>query len=216
MKRPALALVTAATIALSLTACSSDNADTDAAATTAAETTAAATSAAEESTEASASTSSAMKDEKMGEGEVHLHDGTMRAKAAADAEGGSTMTAIFGVLENHRDEDVTLIGFTTSLGDATYEIHEVVNGVMQEKPDGITIPAGGQVELKPGGEHLMIMGYEPEVAAGETVDVTLLLSDGTTAEVKDVAVRTMLPGDEDYGDLGHGEHGGMDHSEHKH
>ena len=213
MKRPALALVTAATIALSLTACSSDNADTDPAATTAATTAAGSTKA---STEASASTSAAEKDEKMGEGEVHLHDGTVRAKAAADAEDGSDMTAIFGVLENHRDEDVTLTGFTTSLGEATYEIHEVVNGVMQEKPDGITIPAGGQVELKPGGEHLMIMGYEPEVAAGETVDVTLLLSDGTTAEVKDVAVRTMLPGDEDYGDLGHGEHGGMDHSEHKH
>ena len=216
MKRPALAIVTAATIALSLTACSSDNADTGAAATTAAESSAATAAATSETTEASASTSAAEKEEKMGEGEVHLHDGTMRAKAAADAEGGSAMTAIFGVLENHRGEDVTLTGFTTSLGDAMYEIHEVVNGVMQEKPGGITIPAGGQVELKPGGEHLMIMGYEPEIAAGETVDVTLEFADGTTAEVKDVAVRTMLPGDEDYGDLGHGEHGGMDHSEHKH
>ena len=151
-------------------------------------------------------------------GVVTLEQGAVRAKAAKDAADGSDMTAIFGTLHNNSDKDITVVGFTTSLGEASYQIHEVVDGVMRQKDGGFDIPAGGTHELAPGGDHFMVMDYAPAIEAGDTIDVTLLLEGGATATVSDVAVRTMLPGDESYGDLGehagHAEH--ADQVEHKH
>ena len=74
------------------------------------------------------------------------------------------------------------------------------------KDGGFDVPAGGTHEVGPGGDHFMVMDYEPAIEAGDTIDVTLLLEGGATATVSDVAVRTMLPGDESYGDLGEHDH----------
>ncbi|QYH19644.1 copper chaperone PCu(A)C [Corynebacterium aquatimens] len=165
-------------------------------------------------------TGAAAADEKHthGDADVMFDGATIRAKAAADTPDGTDMTAIFGTLHNHTDKDVTLSGFTTSLGDASYEIHEVVDGVMREKTGGTVIPAGGSYEFKPGADHLMIMGYTPEIAAGDTVDVTLNFADGSEVVVPDVAVRTMLPGDESYGEDGNlqGHQHGAEHEGRKH
>ena len=157
----------------------------------------------------------------LGNGAVTLEQGAVRAKAAKDAADGSDMTAIFGTLHNNSDKDITVVGFTTSLGEASYQIHEVVDGVMRQKDGGFDIPAGGTHELAPGGDHFMVMDYETAIEAGDTIGVTLLLEGGATATVSDVAVRTMLPGDESYGDLGeHADHAEQadhaDHAEHKH
>lgn len=143
---------------------------------------------------------------------VTLESGAVRAKAAKDAADGSDMTSIFGTLHNNTDKDITVVGFTTSLGEADYQIHEVVDGMMRQKDGGFDIPAGGTHELAPGGDHFMVMGYAPAIEAGDTIDLTLLLEGGDTLTVPDIAVRTMLPGDESYGDLG--EH--ADQAEHKH
>lgn len=139
----------------------------------------------------------------------------MRAKAGEGEPDGNDMTPIFGTLRNTTDQDLHVVGFTTSLGDASYEIHEVVDGVMRQKEGGFDIPAGGTHELAPGGDHFMIMEYADKIPAGSAIDVTLLLDDGTTSVVPDVAVRTMLPGDEGYGDEGYGDDGQVqDHSQH--
>lgn len=113
------------------------------------------------------------------------------------------MTSIFGTLRNHTDREITVSGFTTSLGGSMNQIHEVKDGVMQEKTGGITIPAEGSHELEPGGDHLMVMDYAAPIRAGETLTLTLELSDGSTVEIPDLAVRTMLAGEEDYGDQAH-------------
>lgn len=47
---------------------------------------------------------------------ITLENGTVRAKADASAEHGNDMTAIFGTLRNHTDHEVTVEGFSTSLG----------------------------------------------------------------------------------------------------
>ena len=140
---------------------------------------------------------------------VTLESGAVRAKAAKDAANGSDMTSIFGTLHNNTDKDITVVGFTTSLGEADYQIHEVVDGMMRQKDGGFDIPAGGTHELAPGGDHFMVMSYAPAIEAGDTIDLTLLLEGGDTLTVPDIAVRTMLPGGESYGDLG-------DHAEHQH
>ncbi|WIM73552.1 copper chaperone PCu(A)C [Corynebacterium suedekumii] len=94
-----------------------------------------------------------------------------------------------------------MTGFTSDV-EGTYEIHEVVDGVMQEKEGGITIPAGGSHEMTPGNDHMMILDHPAEIPAGDVVDLTIELGNGGTLEVEDVAVRTMNPGDEDYGEDG--------------
>lgn len=57
------------------------------------------------------------------------------------------------------------------------EIHEMKmdGGVMKMRPlpDGLEIPAGGEVKLERGGNHLMFMKLEVQLKEGETRKVTL-------------------------------------------
>lgn len=57
------------------------------------------------------------------------------------------------------------------------EMHEsmMMNGVamMHPRPGGAAVPAGGKLEFKPGGWHLMLIGLKKPLKAGETVPVTL-------------------------------------------
>ena len=57
------------------------------------------------------------------------------------------------------------------------EIHETtMDGDvmhMQQVSGGIEIPANGQVELKPGGLHVMLIGLTRDLNPGETFPVTL-------------------------------------------
>ncbi len=126
-------------------------------------------------------------------------------------EKDSDMTAIFGTLHNNTDKDINVVGFSSSVKAKHYEIHEVVDGVMQEKEGGFDIPAGESIELAPGGFHFMLMGVTEPVMAGETATLTLELADGSSVELGDIPVRTIGAGDEDYGDM---DHGSMDHAEH--
>lgn len=195
MNRRVLAACAAGALALSLTACANEE-----------------TTTATDATGATAAADAA---------DVDFLNATVRAKNAADAPDGNDMTSIFGTLQNNTGNDIELTGFSTSLGEASYEIHEVVDGVMQQKEGGIIIPAGKSHELKPGADHFMVMDYAPEIPAGDAVTVTLEFADGSTAEIKDIAVRTMLPGDESYGEDGelqghqHGaEHDGSEGHDH--
>ncbi|MEX3503881.1 copper chaperone PCu(A)C [Corynebacterium sp. LK2510] len=135
-----------------------------------------------------------------GAGDVVLDNATVRAKT----DPSMTMTAIFGTLRNTSDRTITITGFTTSLGEARYELHETVDGTMRPVETGFEIPAGGTRELGPGGDHMMILDYAPEIPAGDTVDITLDTADGAEISIPGVAVRTMIPGHEDYAD--HADH----------
>ncbi|MFF2620998.1 copper chaperone PCu(A)C [Oerskovia jenensis] len=116
----------------------------------------------------------------------------------------SGMTAAFAVLHNDGDQDVTVVGATSDL--SRVEIHEMATDasgavVMREKEGGLTIPAGGEHALEPGGDHLMLMELSAPVQAGAEHDVTLELSDGSTLVVTAPA-RTFAGAKESY-DEGH-------------
>ena len=96
------------------------------------------------------------------------------------AEAG-TMTAAFATLDNPTDADITITGATSDAA-GMVELHEVVDGTMQPKDGGFTVPAGGSLTLEPGGLHLMMMALPEPITAGEDVTVTLELADGTTVE----------------------------------
>lgn len=185
--------------ALALAACSPANEnDSTETATEATTTTATSTTSATTTAEAAA------------DAPLTLTDGFVRASVE-----GSQMTAIFGTLTNTTDGEITLTGFEASVDAAAYEIHEVVDGVMREKEGGLTIAAGDTHELAPGQDHMMLMGLEAPVEAGDTVDITLILGDGTEIELDPVPVRTIAAGDESYGEDGElTGHTGMDNMDH--
>jgi periplasmic copper chaperone A len=97
----------------------------------------------------------------------------------------SGMSATFGTLMNTTGTDVTVVK-ATSTASPLMELHEVadVDGkmVMRPKEGGFTIPAGGMHELKPGGDHLMMMDIKTPVTAGTEVTITLTFGDGKTME----------------------------------
>ena len=124
------------------------------------------------------------------------------SSSTTQTSSSTAMTGIFGTIKNETKEEVTLTGFEADIDGASFEIHEVVAGKMQKKEGGITIPAGGSHELKPGADHLMVMNYDKPIQAGEDVDVKLMFSNGTTVEVPDIPVRTIASGEENYGSDG--------------
>ena len=47
----------------------------------------------------------------------------------------------------------------------------------------LEIPAGGRLELKPGGKHLMLMGLKRPLREGEQITLTLRFEGGATARL---------------------------------
>jgi len=67
------------------------------------------------------------------------------------------------------------------------QLHEMAmegNVMKMRQVKDIAVPAGGAVELKPGGLHLMFMGLKGPFAAGETVPVKLKFAKAGELEVK--------------------------------
>lgn len=81
----------------------------------------------------------------------------------------------------------TLIGVETPVA-GRGEIHDMTmtDGVMRMRKlaDGLEIPAGGTVELKPGGMHLMLLDLKQPLVAGARVPVKLTFKSGAVGEVE--------------------------------
>jgi len=90
----------------------------------------------------------------------------------------ATSGAAYMIIQNKGGEDDALIGATSDVSEVT-EIHEMViddNNVMHMKPvegQRLVIPAGGKVELKPGGYHIMLINLKHQLQEGEVVHLTL-------------------------------------------
>ena len=105
--------------------------------------------------------------------------GEMKSDASSDsamAMGGGMNSAVYMVLANDSATSDRLLSAAADVAGAV-EIHEsIMDGDvmrMQQLPDGIEIPANGQVELKPGGLHVMLIGLTKDLNPGETFPVTL-------------------------------------------
>lgn len=87
--------------------------------------------------------------------------------------------------------DDRLTGAASPAGERV-EIHTMSmdGGVMRmrELPDGLALPAGQTVALKPGAEHLMLMAPTAALNEGETVELTLNFQNApaqtVTAQIK--------------------------------
>jgi len=110
---------------------------------------------------------------------------------------GKYMTGSFMTIANSSDEDITLTGGYSDVA-GVIEIHEVIDGSMLPMAEGLVIPANGDVKLRMGGYHVMLMELNSELKAGDEVTVTLKFSDGSTADYT-APVKTIAMDDEVYG-----------------
>lgn len=114
------------------------------------------------------------------------------------------MTGFFGVLTNNTDKDVTIVGGSSDVA-GMVETHEMamVDGQMQmrRREAGFTVPAHGTHVLKPGSDHIMLMGLKSPVTAGQKVTLTLKTADGQEITVSGVG-KTIAGGNESYAPSG--------------
>ncbi len=103
---------------------------------------------------------------------ISVEEPWVRATVMADGVSAAYMT-----IRNTGREDDALVGAMTPVSQMT-ELHEMVmeGDIMRMRPiagQRLVIPAGGQVELKPGGLHIMLMGLQQTLEPGTSVELTL-------------------------------------------
>ena len=114
-------------------------------------------------------------------GNLEVSGGATKAMLPGQPVGGGYVT-----IKNGGDSDDKLIGVESSAAGRA-EIHEMamVNDVMKMRKldEGIVIPAGQTVELKPGGLHMMFFDVKKPFAEGDKVPVTLIFEKAGKVDV---------------------------------
>ena len=105
---------------------------------------------------------------------------------------GQMISASFMTLKNASDKEVALIKASSDVA-KTVELHEHVHedGMMKMRQvPKIVIPANGTTVLKPGGYHIMLIGLQRKIKAGDKIDINLEYDNGEketiTATVKKI------------------------------
>mgnify|MGYP005757852129 FL=1 len=114
-------------------------------------------------------------------GELELTAGFTKAMLPGQPVGGGFIT-----IANKGGEDDKLVSATSDKA-GEVQLHEMaMEGdvmKMRQLTDGIAIPAGETVELKPGGLHLMFFKVSEPFKEGETVNVTLTFEKAGAVDV---------------------------------
>jgi hypothetical protein len=103
------------------------------------------------------------------------HGGGMGGVSGMSGMPATANGALYATIRNEGASDDVLVSATSSVAEKV-ELHEVKNeaGVMAMRPiDKLAVPAGGVVEMKPGGYHIMLLGLKRELNPGDSVPVTL-------------------------------------------
>ena len=115
--------------------------------------------------------------------EVWARPAMAMVEGAGTSEGGTGMGqpmagtgAVFMELVNTGRQADRLVGGRTDVAEVV-EIHEtVMEGEvmkMQMLANGLEVPAQGEVLLKPGGYHVMLIGMQRDLAVGDTFTLDL-------------------------------------------
>jgi len=134
-------------------------------------------------------------------GDVGVTGAWVRGTVAAQKATGAFMTLT-------APADMRLVAARSPVAEVT-EVHEMkMDGeIMKMRPiNGLDLPAGAPVELKPGGYHIMLMSLKAPLEAGQTVPITLTLksADGTQSEqTVEALVHALASGGMTHGDMKH-------------
>ena len=126
--------------------------------------------------------------------------------AWARATPGTAQTAaVYATLVAPEGDRLTAIA-TPAAQKAELHTMTMDNGVMKMRQvDGLDLPAGQAVTLKPGGYHIMLTGLARPLKEGETLTLTLSFAKGGSREVTASVEKIGAMGPD-----GHGAPGGMD------
>lgn len=129
---------------------------------------------------------------------------------------GITMGVGYMTIKNAGSSDIVLESLKTPRA-ARVSIHETLNqdGTMRMRPlkEGITIPAGGSVELKPLSYHLMLEQLSEPLKVGERIPLTLNFDGAPDMEVE-LSVDSMGGNQREKAE--HMNHDAMDHGNMNH
>ena len=119
---------------------------------------------------------------------------------------GQTVGGGFAVITNSGDQPDRLIGVSSPAA-TTVQMHTMtmVGGVMRmrEVPDGLVIPAHGQLKLAPGGYHLMFIGLKAPLHKGTRIPGTLRFQHAGTIKVEFAVEDVAFTGPAEGGHDGH-------------
>ena len=113
-------------------------------------------------------------------GSVQIENAYTRATVSGQQAAGGFMK-----IENKGAADQLISASSPVAGEV--QLHEMAmdgNVMKMRQVKDIAVPAGGAVELKPGGMHLMFMNIKAPLTAGETVPVKLKFAKAGEVEVK--------------------------------
>jgi copper(I)-binding protein len=131
-------------------------------------------------------------------GDISLSGHWTRAMLPGQKVGGGFVT-----ITNTGAADDRLVKVSSPLAGRA-EIHEmsVIDDVMKMRPlsEGLVLPAGETVELKPGGYHMMFMGVEQPFKEGGMVPVVLTFEKAGDVEL----MLPVLHAGMDHGKMDHG------------
>lgn len=82
------------------------------------------------------------------------------------------MAAGFFTVENTGGADDALLSVTSDLA-GTVELHETTDGNAMRQAGSLSVPAGGELRLARGGDHLMLLDLGHRPVEGETVVLRL-------------------------------------------
>lgn len=104
-------------------------------------------------------------------GAIIVQDAMANAVPLAGGNGAIYFTVMNGTAQADR-----LVAVESEVAAST-TMHESINDNnvvrMEARPDGFALPAGGRVELAPGGKHVMLMNLKAPLTEGETITITL-------------------------------------------
>ncbi|MEZ9395632.1 copper chaperone PCu(A)C [Vibrio splendidus] len=122
--------------------------------------------------------------------DVMVHDAYARATPPS-----AVNSAVFTTLMNHSDKERSIVAATTPAA-GKVELHDVIvdGDVMKMRQiQQITIPANGEVVLKPGSLHIMLFDLKDGLKEGEQIEMTLTFANGET-QTFDAPVKKVMSG----------------------
>lgn len=95
-------------------------------------------------------------------------------------------SAAFFVIKNNSDKDIAITSANSDIAEKN-ELHTHIkeNEMMKMiKIEKLVVPAKSNLELKSGGDHVMLMGLKKELKAGDEINLELSFSDGDKKSIK--------------------------------
>lgn len=95
-------------------------------------------------------------------------------------------SAAFFVIKNNSDKDIAITSANSDIAEKN-ELHTHIkeNKMMKMmKIEKLIVPAKSSLELKSGGDHVMLMGLKKELKAGDEINLELSFSDGDKKNIK--------------------------------